>query len=137
MNYLSHLFTRRTTILGFLLAACIVSVTMQPLPASAHDKNAARAEGLDLWSIQFDHRLRTPSFAIWPIGSSPADQALQLKALSANKGGQTLAAKKDGGGGTAATCAYLYSVITYPYASITVKLYALSLYRSYGCQPAL
>lgn len=136
MNYFSHPVTRTMTVLGLLLATCIVSLAMQPLPTSAANKNAPRTEGVDLWSTEFNNKLSNPSFAIWPDRSSPAGEALQIKSLSANRGGQYLAAKKDGGG-TVAICAYLSSVITYPYVNSAVKAYALSLYRSYGCQPAL
>ena len=37
----------------------------------------------------------------------------------------------------AAKCAYLLSIITYPYVSPVIKVLATSLYNSYGCQPAL
>jgi hypothetical protein len=47
------------------------------------------------------------------------------------------AGKKNGDDGQAAICAYLLSVITYPYVSPVVKAMAVSLYVSYGCQPAL
>jgi len=45
--------------------------------------------------------------------------------------------KKGGGDGQTATCAYLLSVINYPYVSVYVKTWAMSLYTSLGCQPAL
>lgn len=47
------------------------------------------------------------------------------------------AGKKKGGDGQAATCAYLLTVINYPYVSPVIKATAISLYISYGCQPAL
>ena len=48
-----------------------------------------------------------------------------------------LEAKQKGGSAQEATCAYLYSVITYPYVSPTIQAYAMSLYVSYGCTAAL
>ena len=33
------------------------------------------------------------------------------------------------------TCEYLASVINYPYVAPAIKLWALSLYKSMGCQP--
>jgi len=162
---------KRTTAFGLLLAACVISLAMQPLPASAHNNNAPRTvttSGQDThinrnlpgkvvllptvtsvilvaplqndssaitngdlysWRSEFTGQLGNGSFGLSPYGSSNAGPMLPLMAL---------ADKKDGGGsGKDAICTYLYSVITYPYADIVIKLYALSLYRSYGCQPAL
>ena len=48
-----------------------------------------------------------------------------------------LEAKGKGGSGQEATCAYLYSVITYPYVSPAIQAYATSLYVSYRCTPNL
>jgi hypothetical protein len=45
--------------------------------------------------------------------------------------------KKGGGDSQTATCAYLLNVINYPYVSVYVKTWAMSLYTSLGCQPAL
>ena len=47
------------------------------------------------------------------------------------------AGKNKGDDGQAATCAYLLTVINYPYVSPAVKAMADSLYTSYGCQPTL
>jgi hypothetical protein len=49
------------------------------------------------------------------------------------------AAGKKGGGsdGQTATCDYLRNIINYPYTSPAVKVWAISLYNSQGCQPAL
>ena len=135
MNYLQHLVTRRMTILGLLLGACIVSLAMQPVPASAHNKTAPATEGVYHWSGDFTEQLGNRSFGIWTDGSW--DQTLLVKPLSANRGSQTLSAKKKDGDATAAICAYLYSVATYPYTNSFIKAYAISLYNSYGCQPAL
>lgn len=41
--------------------------------------------------------------------------------------------KKSDVDGQTATCAYLWSVMTYPYVSTTVLVYATSLYNYYGC----
>ena len=127
---------KRAVVFGLLLAACIVSLAMQPPPTSAHKKNAPGTDGVYVWSSDFTGQPGHPSFGILPDGSSHAGRPLQVKAFSANKGGEALSAKK-GGGGTEAICTYLYSVITYPYTNSFIKAYALSLYRSYGCQPAL
>lgn len=35
--------------------------------------------------------------------------------------------------GLTATCDYLYSIMSYPYTSPSVYLYAASLYNYYGC----
>ena len=47
------------------------------------------------------------------------------------------AGKKGGSDGQGATCAYLLSVINYQYVSPAIKVWAVSLYNSLGCQPAL
>lgn len=47
------------------------------------------------------------------------------------------AAEKKGGDGQGATCAYLLNVINYPYVSPYIKVWAISLYNSMGCQPAI
>jgi hypothetical protein len=47
------------------------------------------------------------------------------------------AGKKGGGDGQTATCAYLLSVINYPYVNVYIKAWAMSLYTSLECQPAL
>ena len=59
-------------------------------------------------------------------------------------GGMTLGAtrveaapKKGGSDGHGATCTYLLSVINYEYVSPVIKVWAVSLYNSLGCQPAL
>jgi hypothetical protein len=42
--------------------------------------------------------------------------------------------KKGGGGGsTLTTCDYLKTIIDYPYTHYAIKLWALSLYKKYGC----
>ena len=144
----------RTAVLGFLLGAFIVSVAMQPLPASAHNENAqgtvtmwgegtrinqslpVAKDRVYVWSTDFGSQLGNRSFVIFPDGSSNGGRTFEVTAFSANKGGQALSAKKDGGG-TEAICTYLYSIITYPNGNSVIKAYAISLYRSYGCQPAL
>jgi hypothetical protein len=47
------------------------------------------------------------------------------------------AAKKKGSDGQTATCEYLRNIIDYPYVSPAIKVWAISLYNSQGCQPAL
>ena len=46
---------------------------------------------------------------------------------------------KGGGGGNTndAVCAYLASVLNYPYVSPTIAQYARALFDAYGCDPAL
>ena len=48
---------------------------------------------------------------------------------------------KGGGGGggdsTAAICAYLASILNYPYVSPYIAQYNLALFQAYGCDPAL
>ena len=57
--------------------------------------------------------------------------------MSVGLGSTTAAAKgKTGGSGQAATCSYLYSIITYPYTSPSILVSALSLYNYYGCNTA-
>jgi hypothetical protein len=48
-------------------------------------------------------------------------------------------AKGKGGGGNPndAVCAYLASVLNYPYLSPTVAQYVRALFDAYGCDPAL
>jgi len=48
-------------------------------------------------------------------------------------------AKGKGGGGNTndAVCAYLASVLNYPYLSPTIAQYARALFDAYGCDPAL
>jgi hypothetical protein len=45
--------------------------------------------------------------------------------------------KKGGGDPQAAVCAYLLSVINYPYVNDYIKQLAISVYNASGCQPAL
>jgi hypothetical protein len=52
-------------------------------------------------------------------------------------GSTTVEAKKKGGDPNEAICAYLASVINYPYVSDAIKSYALSLFSAYNCDPAL
>ena len=47
------------------------------------------------------------------------------------------AGKKGSDDGQAAVCVYLASVINYPNVNEYVKLWAMSLYNSMGCSPAL
>ena len=47
------------------------------------------------------------------------------------------AGAKKGGSGAEAQCAYLLSVINYPYVSPIIQLWAISLYSALGCEPAL
>lgn len=47
------------------------------------------------------------------------------------------AGKKGGTDGQGATCTYLLSVINYQYVSPVIKVWAVSLYNSLGCQPTL
>lgn len=47
------------------------------------------------------------------------------------------AGKKGGSDGQTATCDYLRSIINYPNTSPYIKAWAISLYRSKGCQPPL
>jgi hypothetical protein len=42
-------------------------------------------------------------------------------------------AKDKGGSGQDGVCAYLYSVMTYPYVSPTIQQAAASLFVAYGC----
>jgi len=44
---------------------------------------------------------------------------------------------KKGGDPHDAICQYLASVINYPYVTPAVKEYAMSLFKSYECDPAL
>jgi hypothetical protein len=61
--------------------------------------------------------------------------ALVMAAMVATGlGTATLEAKKKGGGDPKdAICTYLEAIITYPYVSEWVLLYATSLYNYYGC----
>jgi hypothetical protein len=55
-------------------------------------------------------------------------------AMAGGLGTTSLEAKgKHGGDAQAAICEYLTSVITYPYVSAAVLVYATSLYNYYGC----
>ena len=70
--------------------------------------------------------------------SSAAAVIVSLIILSSTPATSEAAARKKGGsGGQTATCDYLRSVIDYPYTSPIIKAWAISLYRSQGCQPAL
>ena len=54
--------------------------------------------------------------------------------MAGGLGSATLEAKKRGGGDPKdAICTYLESVITYPYVSEYVLVYALQLWNYYGC----
>lgn len=55
--------------------------------------------------------------------------------MAGGLGSATLEAKKkgDGGGGVEAICAYLQTIIEYPYVDSTIKAYAVSLATLYGC----
>jgi hypothetical protein len=70
--------------------------------------------------------------------SSAAAVIVSLILLGSTPATSEAAAKKKGDpDGQTATCDYLRSVIEYPYTSPIIKAWAISLYRSQGCQPAL
>jgi hypothetical protein len=52
-------------------------------------------------------------------------------------GSARVEAKKGGVDPQAAFCAYLASVINYPYTSDAIKSYAMYLFTTYNCDPAL
>jgi hypothetical protein len=113
---------------GVAVAICLL-LSLIAAPAGASEPNAK----MDAAEIKLDQGK-----------SVETEQAQVIPAPELTKSGGVLeparvqvAKKKGDSDGQAATCAYLLSIINYPYVSPTIKAWAISEYIARGCQPAL